>query len=224
MKNCTAALGGPSDFHLLQGLSMRIQSTGVYAPQSGRSEAVRRRAADIGPEIPSTGGSDTTDELDLSAEGAAADVRIYRPELFPARADGSVHVEDIRAVYERSFASVKSRIQELFAENRIDTSAPVPLEVAGDGRVIVAGDHPQKEKIESFFRDDPGLRNDFVGMTAQGEFLRAADEATEFQRAYREDPEGALEKFKHLFRRRNDVFQLVFRGNEAETRFTDAPA
>jgi hypothetical protein len=199
---------------------VRINSTGFYPLQSGRSEAVRGRAADAA--TPSSElDVDTTDVLDLSADGAAADVRLYRPELFPARADGSVHVEDINTQYERGFASVESRLRDLFRKNNVDTGVPIPLQVAADGRVIVAGDHPQKNEIESLFRDDPRLRNDFVGVTAQGEFLRAAKEAIEFQAAYRKNPQAAVEEFKHLFHKRNDVFTFVFKGDGAEARFIE---
>ena len=157
--------------------------------------------------------SEGVDELTLSDEAQAlADA--------PRMLTSLPHTEgDFQEQYDARLGEVQARLQSLFAKNGIDTSPPIRLQTASDGRVIVAGHHPQKKEIEQFFVDDRDLRNDFVATAAQGEFLRAFKEAVEFQQAYRKDPKAAVERFKHLFQERHDVFTLKFDGDSATPTF-----
>ena len=161
------------------------------------------------------------DELILSdaAEAAAAEaeknnMRLFSP--FPARADGAVHVEDVRSFTQGQLADFQAKFEQLLAERGIASSAPVSLQTDAAGHVRVVGDHPQKDEIEQLFVEDPALRNEFAHVTANIAFLRAADEATEFQQAYREDPQVAEAMYAHLFNpnRKQPPIQVTLSGGE----------
>lgn len=51
--------------------------------------------------------------------------------------------------------------QEL-AKAGVDTSRPIKLANDGEGRILVTNDHPDKEKIEAMFNDNPNLQQGFV--------------------------------------------------------------
>jgi len=44
----------------------------------------------------------------------------------------------------------------------VDTSIPIKLKSDGEGGVIVTNDHPDKNKIEALFKDNPDLQQGFV--------------------------------------------------------------
>ncbi|MBN8625320.1 MAG: hypothetical protein J0M17_07515 [Planctomycetes bacterium] len=161
------------------------------------------------------------DEVQLSAE-ARGKQALRTTELLNWNAE-SIQVGDIRKEYEQNLAGLQSRLTLEFAKAGIDTSNVFQLQTDPSGRVVVAGNHPQKEKIEQMFVDNPGLRDDFVKVNAQADWLRAADEAMAFQRAYAENPEEAVKRFAHLFNdNRSVTFQLTVRGDEFETGFLDS--
>ena len=161
------------------------------------------------------------DEVQISAEGQAAaeSAGPNRPAMcqpFPARADGSVHVEDVRAAAKQQLGDFQSRFQELLTELGIDDSAEIRLQTDATGRVRVVGDHPQKEQIEQLFVDHPEMRDQFVHITASLDLVRAADEHMAFSRAYAEDPKAAVEQFSHLFdaTRKQPPISLVLSGGK----------
>lgn len=173
------------------------------------------------------GGDDTNtatatgDTVELSAE--ARGKQALRIAELLQWSEEPIRVEDVRTRYDQNLAGLESRLTFAFAKAGIDTSVAFPLQTDAEGRVRVAGDHPQKAAIEQLFADDPNLRNDFVEVNAQADFLRAADEATAFQRAYAEDPEAALERFAHLFDPdRRPRFQLTVSGDKFDVGFIDS--
>ncbi|MGC3970085.1 MAG: hypothetical protein QM775_22990 [Pirellulales bacterium] len=170
----------------------------------------------------SSGAAAADDELQLSPE-ARGKQALRTTELLNWNAD-SIEVGDIRKEYEQNLAGLQSRLTLEFAKAGIDTSNVFQLQTDPSGRVVVAGDHPQKEKIEQMFVDNPSLRDDFVKVNAQADWVRrAADEAMAFQRAYAENPEEALKRFSYLFNdNRTVTFQLTVKGDEFETGFLDS--
>lgn len=52
-----------------------------------------------------------------------------------------------------------------FEEAGIDTSKPITLTLDDDGKVIVAGDHPDKDAIEKIFTDTPALAEAFTSLS-----------------------------------------------------------
>lgn len=175
-------------------------------------------ASAVGGETATQATSADGDEVTLSAE--AKGKKAARISELLQQADTAIKTEDVRTDYEQNLASLQSRLQLLFYKNGIDTSQEIRLQTSADGKVVVAGDHPQKEQIEKLFADDPSLRNDFVQVDAQGTFLRAVEESVAFQNAYAEDPQAALERFSYLFEPdykpsftlsvKGDVYEPVF--------------
>lgn len=100
---------------------------------------------------------------------------------------------------QRAQRVVQAKLDRLFSANGIDTSQEIRLQVAGDGQVIVANQHPQKAQIEEFFRQDPGLRDDFAKFSAMTSCVAAAQEASAFQAAYARNPYAAVAQYSHLF-------------------------
>lgn len=161
------------------------------------------------------------DDVQFSAE-ARGKQALRTTELLNWDA-GPIKVEDVRREYEQGLAGLQSRLTLEFAKAGIDTSAAFQLQTDPSGRVVVAGNHPQKEKIEQMFAENPSLRDDFVKVNAQADWLRAADEAMAFQRAYAENPAEAVKRFGYLFDdNRKTTFQLTVRGEEFETGFLDS--
>lgn len=149
-------------------------------------------------------GSKTTgpgsDELTLSAEALQlADELGGLPKLPGTRADGSIHIEDIRERTKHNMADLQSRLDSLFITNNIDTSTPVQLQMGADGQLFVANDHPQKAEIEKLLTTNPAIRTRFAQISSDTTMVKAADEAVAFQAAYRRNPQAALAQFAHLF-------------------------
>ncbi len=157
------------------------------------------------PETVAALGQGTNDELTLSAEAEALNGPLGADllgKLFPGvpcEAGGNIRPDDLREHYADQQQSLNSRIQSLLKSSGIDVPPEIRLQVGGDGSVVVANDHPDRERIEELFRENPRLRNQFVQVASLGELLRAADEAVAFQKAYAADPQAAVTAFSHLF-------------------------
>jgi hypothetical protein len=80
-------------------------------------------------------------------DGAESDVFHLVPLSLPTKAD----VES----FEKLFT------QEL-AKAGVDTSLPIKLSNDGEGGVLVTNDHPDKDKIEALFNENPDLQQGFV--------------------------------------------------------------
>ncbi|WP_419778438.1 hypothetical protein [Maridesulfovibrio sp.] len=83
----------------------------------------------------------------------------------------------------------------------------------------VKGDHPDKDKIEQLFQDDPDLSNDFRGISALSSLVEAGKEYLEFAKAYEKDPYEAVARFGHLFNgMNNEEFSMIIGGDKAVTK------
>lgn len=116
-----------------------------------------------------------------------------------AAEDGRISIDEMEEMQEQSFSSVQARLISMFTKQGIDTSHEIRLQVAGDGRVIVANDHPQKAEIEKMINDNEDLRNDFVKMTSLTEMVGSMKESLAFQEAYAKDPYAAVAQYSYLF-------------------------
>lgn len=193
--------------------------------QTGAVQTASRRLLDLANSATSSTVDDAAnsdgDELSLSpvARGkqAARTAELLQWDAKP------IEVADMRRDYEQKLAGLESRLQVVFAKAGIETSPPFQLQTDSEGRVRVAGDHPQKAQIEQLFVDSPSLRDDFVEVNAKADFLRAADEAMAFQRAYAEDPEAAVKRFSYLFDSdRKPTFQLTVSGDKYDVGFQES--
>lgn len=187
-------------------------------PEAGRN----RRS----PEAVAALGQAPNDELTLSAEAEAvngplgADLLGKLPPGVAREAGGNIRPEDVREYYADQQQSLNSRIQSLLKSSGIDVPPEIRLQVGGDGSVVVANDHPDREQIEELFRENPRLRNQFVEVAALGEQIRAMDEAVVFQKAYAENPQAAVEAFSHLSSgKERPQYSLLIRANGSTAQF-----
>lgn len=93
--------------------------------------------------------SDMNSNADNNDEMIDGDTAIFKlaPLSLPTKAD----VESFEKLFE----------QEL-AKAGVDTSQPIKLVSNGEGGVLVTNNHPDKDKIEAMFNDNPDLQQGFV--------------------------------------------------------------
>jgi hypothetical protein len=184
---------------------MRIEHSA--APLDWFAQARPQQLASAGTANAFDTGAATGDELTLTEPNnnpPPADIgklKSSTPAFGVAPRDGVIHVEDVRANYQEKRDAFYAQLRGRFADAGFTTPPEIRLQTGGDGSVVVASDHPQRAEIEELFRESPELRRTFVELDAQAGFLRAADEASAFQKAYWADPLQALQEFRHLFER-----------------------
>jgi hypothetical protein len=161
----------------------------------------------------------SADQLDLSNEGKVLASSLQNEPSSLIHAGDGVRIENVQENYEKNLSAVQARIERVLTENSLPSTDEIRLQIGFDGRLIVAGDHPQKQQIEQLLGSEPGLRNEFALVSSQASLLKAANEAIAFQAAYRKDPIQAVAEFSHLFQqpRPDSVFQLSFLNGEFKT-------
>lgn len=97
-----------------------------------------------------------------------------------------------QAIFQRQFSLALSRAG-------VDTKQPLDLQSDAYGNIVVAGSHPDKDKIEALFVNDPAMASRFQKIGSFSRLLKAGEEAVEFQAAYRRDPEKAVAQYRYLF-------------------------
>ncbi|MBE0533796.1 MAG: hypothetical protein IH626_23475 [Rhodospirillales bacterium] len=157
--------------------------------------ATSRKAAAIPAEPAAPQGSEAIeDPVEISEQGRLAN-RLNDLFGVSPRADGSIHLEDLQAHLAEISAGLEGVLGSKFRAAGIDTSRAVNLKVDAAGRVRVANDHPDKEKIEALFADDPELANEFRRVLGLQELVTASEKHLEFAAAYAENPEAAVAQF-----------------------------
>lgn len=205
-----------------------VGAYGRYAAVGGVSPSEKQREVDPLFETVEEATAGPADVLDLSEEGkaAATGARTKLPlaSLFDFDTpEGRVTAPDIKSAQKLASELVQDRLQSRMAERGIDTSKEIRLQVAGDGRVIVANDHPQRAEIEKIFTDDEPLRNQFVRLSSLTSMASSIDEAVAFQQAYAKNPYAAVAQYSHLFNPANrGEFSLVIQGERYETLYEQA--
>jgi hypothetical protein len=89
-----------------------------------------------------------------------------KPEHENTVPDGTEnHVFNLAPLSLPTKADVES-FEKLFAQELakagVDTNLPIKLSNDGEGGVVVTNDHPDKDKIEALFNDNPDLQQGFV--------------------------------------------------------------
>lgn len=178
-----------------------VGSTSAFQNVAGNSTAkgVEKLAAADSVSATGSGKDDEKDCLDLSS-GSLQSLR-DRMDIFGAkpRADGAVHLEDIRANYAERFEDFTQKLNGLMKKAGIDRGCEAILQSDGQGKIRVTNNHPDSDKIEALFENNPELANEFRGLSGAASFLRAADEHMKFAAAYAKDPTAAVQQFSHLF-------------------------
>ncbi|HYH20423.1 MAG TPA: hypothetical protein VD995_17595 [Azospirillum sp.] len=110
-----------------------------------------------------------------AAQGVAAGIRPSRPALPGGALDPAglaapsvMSAEQLRI----ETAAFTEDLNNRFTAAHVDTRTPVTLDIAGDGSIVVRGDHPDKAKIERLFAEDPALANRYRAVS-QGHALKA---------------------------------------------------
>ena len=125
---------------------------------------------------------------------------------------GAITLAEAEAALERKRDKLEGDVSSLFLENGVPLTPEVELTVDGAGKVCVRGDHPQKDRIEALFEDNPELANDFRAVSGLSSLVDAAKEHEGFAALYRQDPEAAVAKYGHLFDGigdRNDFVMVI---------------
>lgn len=111
----------------------------------------------------------------------------------------SISLDDLEANLEQTLAKVKQETTALFLENGISLDPPVELTTDSEGSVRVVGDHPDKEKIEQLFEDNPELANDIRKADGLSSLIEAGKEHLAFSKEYENNAYAAVAKYGHLF-------------------------
>lgn len=187
-------------------VSSGIRAMSAFPLPSGKGVAgnvaangVEKVAAAEGVSAANQGKDGEKDRLDFSPVGLRG--MLDKMDLFGVkpRADGAIHLEDIRSNYAERFEQFSQKLNGLLKKAGIDRGCESILRSDGEGKIRVSNNHPEREKIEALFEDNPDLANEFRGLSGTASFLRAADEHLKFAAAYAKNPEAALQLFSHLF-------------------------
>lgn len=128
----------------------------------------------------------------------------------PYTPEKAITLDDMKTGLEKSSREFQDKVNIMFLENGIKTDPPVELTYDKGGNVVVKGNHPQKEKIEKLFEENPELANDFRGVSALSGMVEAAEEHIEFAKAYEKNPYEAVARYGHLFNgMKGDNFSMV---------------
>lgn len=200
-----------------------IGTTRTYWDAVGVNPAERTQDEGLTGILGAQSAAASTDELELSDAARA----LSEAESRAAERQGPLHlggldfprtIPEMERAQEQAALNVEGKLTVLFAEHGIDTSKEIRLQMAGDGRVIVANDHPQKAEIEKFFTDDESLRNEFARMSGLTDLLASAQEAIAFQKAYAKNPQAAVEQYWYLFDSAMDAsVSMRIAGNQFQT-------
>lgn len=118
----------------------------------------------------------------------------------------------------------EAEFRKLLAEGGFDVTDGINLQVDSSGEVRVTNDHPQKEFIESALKDRPELLDMFKQIATNSGLIRAANETTAFQAAYKENPQEAMAQYQHLFgKQAQSIYNLLINGEGSEESFSTLP-
>ena len=177
---------------LPQSLSKNI-SSGMAS--KGDQEA----AADTAADTAASYNESDKDQLDLLS-GKLSDMNLIAKLLgIGKKKADSVSIREIRASYAEKFQQFTAKLDRLLQLGSIDRGSEATLSIDATGTVRVTNGHPDADKIEALFENDPELANEFRGLSSMASFLRAADESQKFNAAYARDPDTAVMQFSHLF-------------------------
>lgn len=87
-----------------------------------------------------------------------------RPHSQNSTASGSTlgTIPSIKTFSEADVRDYEKKLMQTFEAAGIDTTQQISLTTDYEGKVVVQGDHPDKQKIEAMFAEDKDLRNGFV--------------------------------------------------------------
>jgi hypothetical protein len=195
---------------------MSVQSLpSAYLPATSQlTQPLQSRSSDDPQIAQQNVSASQEDKVSLSAGGRLLS---QLPPLFSEEieADGVITLDELRSFFQEKTAAFQSELRDSLNAAGIDPTKTLELTTDSSGNVRVANDHPDKEKIEALFAEDPERAGDFRQISATGSLLKAAEEYAEFAADYAEDPQAAVAKHWELFSRIKDEYVLRLSGEEA---------
>jgi len=157
-----------------------------------------------------------TDTVTISGPGSLLS-KLSGLHLFGADENGNVTMESLRKAVEEETEALRSDVARMLARAGVRDEPPVELAMDYEGKVRVKGDHPDKDKVEALFEENPDMRDRFAALSAGSGMLEAMEEHMEFARAYAQNPAAAVQKYWYLFQDTDfasDFFTLIVGGEE----------
>jgi hypothetical protein len=154
-----------------------------------------------GQVVANTPNNSSDNESDQVTISPAGKMLTALPALFSEEieADGRITLDEMRQFFQEKSADFQKEVNLRLTSMGVDTSQPLDLNTDANGRVKVVGDHPDKDKIEAMFADDPELSNQFRQISSTGSFIKACEDYVEFAADYAQDPKAAVAKHAHMF-------------------------
>ena len=139
------------------------------------------------------------EEAEQAAQTAASAGVLDTPFLGGKLGSCTISLKDIQEEGARRWAEFQDNYQSLLDEYGISSQPPFGLILDGQAQLNLIGEHPQSYEIKKMLAENPELAQEYNEITAIGQFLSAAKESIEFQKAYAQDPYEALRRFAYLF-------------------------
>ena len=98
----------------------------------------------------------TTDTVSISDEAKYA---VSSSPLLSLTEGGTIYLEDIEEALSRETAAVEKKLQSLYAQLGISSSAQMKISVGGDGSILVKGESPKAEALAEAINEDGELAN-----------------------------------------------------------------
>ena len=109
----------------------------------------------------------------MSSDSKATDQA--QPAGYDPASASAVRLADLRRLADLSLSEFKRTLKQLLADAGVDTNQMIRLEPDGNGGVTLAGQHPDRDKIEKIFEENPDLAAKFQALAQKFNDLRAAE-------------------------------------------------
>ncbi|MDG5816914.1 hypothetical protein QA601_17585 [Chitinispirillales bacterium ANBcel5] len=154
--------------------------------------------------------SDTVELSDVSKNASANLGRLPSLYGFEPRVPGRISIDE---VYEHGQKFLKEFTKELnsrLKQEGVNTDIEFTLRTAfGSGDIVVTSEHPDKQKIETVFKDDFDLRNEYAKINSMFHLVESGKRASGFADAYRANPKQALAQYSYLFNTRLEASMRI---------------
>ena len=153
-----------------------MEVSGVYNSITNLMDLVGRETEEVASEKAKSGSSKTsTDSSSESAGGDTVSLSTTSGGLGSVSASLSTGMGVLDSL-EANEATLRehflSALNAKFEDMGVDTTKHITLKRDKDGTVVVANDHPDKEKIEALFKEVPVFEEAFNSMAEQSELAR----------------------------------------------------
>ena len=129
-------------------------------------------------------------------------------------------ISTLNTGFQAKLAQFREQLGNIFTNAGITGLNELDLTTDSEGHVVVANDHPQKDRIEALFKAHPALELMFQRLSAQASLTRTALDQFPMG-GYLLDPQGAVATYGQLLSGANSPqqFHLVIGPNGISTHF-----